>query len=77
MLDPERKPFFSRALKRRFPFSEDSVSVWNKNPKVDAAFSQVSGPTDLTFEDMGALSDVMDKRMDFLLKNLGNHPREI
>ena len=66
--DPERKPFFSRSLKRRFPFSEDPLSVWNKSPKLDAAFSQVSRNTDLAFEDMGVLSDVMDKRMDSLLK---------
>lgn len=64
--DPERKPFFSRALKQRFPFLEDPVSMWNKCPKLDAAFSQVSGHTNLAFEDMGALADTMDKKMDSL-----------
>ena len=66
--DPEKKPFFSNALKRRFPFSEEESLVWNKSPKLDAAFSQVSRHTDLAFEDMGVLSDPMDKRMDSLLK---------
>ena len=66
--DPERKPFFSNTLKRRFPFSEDPASIWNKVPKLDAAFSQVSRHTDLAFEDMGILSESMDKRMDSLLK---------
>ena len=66
--DPERKPFFSKALKRRFPFSEEETLILNKVPKLDAAFSQVSRHTDLAFEDMGVLSDPMDKRMDSLLK---------
>lgn len=66
--DPERKPFFSRALKRRFPFSEGESLVWNKTPRLDAAFSQVSRQTDLAFEDMGVLADPMDRRMDSLLK---------
>ena len=66
--DPERKPFLSKNLKRRFPFSDDPSSVWNKVPKLDAAFSQVSRHTDLAFEDMGILSESMDKKMDSLLK---------
>lgn len=33
--------FFSRLLKRRFPFEEDSTQVWNKKPKLNAAFSHV------------------------------------
>lgn len=75
--DPERKPFLSRALKRRFPFSEEETAVWNKSPKLDAAFSQVTRQTALAFEDMGSLSDPMDKRIDSLLKktwdsSLGN-----
>ena len=72
--EPERKPFFSKALKRRFPFSDDPSSIWNKTPKLDAAFSQVSRHTDLAFEDMGILSEPMDKKMDSLLKKvLGLH----
>lgn len=51
--DPERTPFFSRSLKRRFPFDDNSAQVWNKRPKLDAAFSQVSRNTDLAYEDMG------------------------
>ncbi|PIN88341.1 hypothetical protein AB205_0081150 [Aquarana catesbeiana] len=66
--DPERAPFFSRSLKRRFPFEEDSTQVWNKKPRLDAAFSHVSRNTDLAFEDMGILKDPMDKRADSLLK---------
>ena len=66
--DPERAPFFSKSLKRRFPFDEDEAQVWNKKPKLDAAFSKVSRNTDLAFEDMGALKDNMDKRADALLK---------
>ena len=66
--DPEKKPFFPKAHKRRFPFEEDQTAVWNKVPKLDAAFSQVSRSTDLAFEDMGVLRDPMDKRMDLLLK---------
>ncbi|XP_073476117.1 lamina-associated polypeptide 2, isoforms alpha/zeta-like [Aquarana catesbeiana] len=65
--DPEKKPFFSRAHKRRFPFEEDPSAVWHKVPWLDAAFSQVSRSTDLSFEDMGVLKDPMDKRMDLLL----------
>lgn len=52
----------------RFPFDEDSVQVWNKRPKLDAAFSQVSRHTDLAFEDMRVPKDTMDKRADSLLK---------
>ena len=66
--DPEKKPFFSKSHKRRFPFGEDPSVVWNKIPKLDAAFSLVSRSTDLSFEDMGILKDPMDKRMDLLLK---------
>ena len=66
--DPEKKPFFSKSHKRRFPFEEDPSTVWNKVPKLAAAFSQVSRSTDLSFEDMGILRDPMDKRMDLLLK---------
>lgn len=62
------RPFFSRALKCKFPFSENEVSFWNKSPRLNAAFSQVARNTDLAFEDMGALSDLMDKRMDLPLK---------
>lgn len=47
--DPERAPFFSKSLKLRFPFEEDSSQVWNKKPKLDTAFSQVSSNTDLAF----------------------------
>ena len=66
--DPERGPFFSKNLKKRFPFNEEDAEVWNKKPCVDAAFSQVSRRTDLAFEDMGVLKDSMDKRADSLLK---------
>ena len=66
--DPERAPFFSKTLKRRFPFEDGDTELWNKKPKVDAAFSQVSRRTDLAFEDMGVLKDAMDKRADSLLK---------
>lgn len=67
-LEPEKKPFFSRAHKKRFPFEENPDSIWNKVPKLDSAFSQVSKSTDLAFEDMGTLKEPMDKRMDLLLK---------
>ncbi|PIN97262.1 hypothetical protein AB205_0124080, partial [Aquarana catesbeiana] len=30
--DPERKPFFSRSLKRRFPFSDDPASTGTRTP---------------------------------------------
>lgn len=70
--DPEGKPFFSRAQKRWFPFSEDPASVWNKNMKLDAAFSQVSRHPDLAFKDMGTLSDAMYKRMDPFEKKMGS-----
>lgn len=66
--DPERKPFFPRAHKRRFPFNDNPESLWNKVPKLDAAFSQVSRSTDLAFEDMGTLKDPMDKKADQQLK---------
>lgn len=66
--DPERAPFFSKSLKRRFPFDEDSSHIWNKKPRLDAAFSQVSRNTDLAFEDMGILKDTMDKKADSLLR---------
>lgn len=66
--DSERAPFFSRLLKLRFPFEEDSTHVWNKKPKLDAAFSQVSRNTDLAFEDIGVLKNYMDTRAESLLK---------
>ncbi|XP_077319390.1 uncharacterized protein LOC143941218 isoform X2 [Lithobates pipiens] len=66
--DPEKAPFFSKALKRRFPFEDKDSEVWNKKPRVDAAFSQVSRRTDLAFEDMGILKDPMDKKADSILK---------
>lgn len=64
----KRKPF-SRALKQTFSFAEEEALVWNKSPRLDAAFSQVSRHTDLAFEEMGALSYPMDIRMDLLLKS--------
>ncbi|XP_040189524.1 lamina-associated polypeptide 2-like [Rana temporaria] len=66
--DPEKGPFLPKSLKRRFPFENKETEVWNKKPRVDAAFSQVSRRTDLAFEDMGVLKDAMDKRADALLK---------
>lgn len=39
------------------------MALWNKVPKFDAAFSQVSKSTDLFLEDMGILKDPMDKGM--------------
>lgn len=66
--NPERGQFFSKTLKRRFPFEENEELLWNKKTKIDAAFSQVSRKTDLAFEDMGILKDAMDKRADGLLK---------
>lgn len=54
-----------------FPFEEDDTQVWNKKPRVDAAFLQVSRCTYLAFEDMGVLKDAMDKRVDSL-KALGS-----
>lgn len=65
--NPERKPFFSSNLKRRFPFDEDTAQPWNKNPKLDAPLSKVSKNSDLAFDDMGTLKDPMDKRGDILL----------
>ena len=59
---PERKPFFSGNLKRRFPFDEDAALPWNKNPKLDAPLSKVSKNSDLAFDDMGTLKDPMDKK---------------
>ena len=67
-LEPEKKPFFSGSHKRRFPFEENPEAIWNKIPKLDTAFSQVSKSTDLTFEDMGLLKEPMDKRIELLLK---------
>lgn len=66
--DPERAPFFSKSLKLRLLFEDDSDQVWNKKPKLDADFSQVSRNTDLAFEDMGIPKNAMDKRADSLLK---------
>lgn len=55
-------------IKGFFPFDEDPVALWNKVPKLDAAFCQFSRSTDLSLEDMGILKDPMDKRMDQQLK---------
>lgn len=72
--DPKRKPVFSRALKCRVLFQR---MLWNKSPKLNTAFFQGSGHTDLVFEDIGVLSDSMDKKMDSLLKKpLGFYLRD-
>lgn len=69
----ERKPFFPRAHKTRFPFDEDPAPLWNKVPKLDAAFFLVSRSTDLAFKDMGILKEPVDKKMDQQLKSLSIH----
>lgn len=67
--EPENKTFFSQEpIRDVFRFEEDPSAVWNKVPRLDSAFSQVSRSTDLAFEEMGVLRDPMDKRMDLLLK---------
>lgn len=66
--DPVRKPFFSRSLKWRFPFNDDAALICNKFPMLDAPFCQMSKNNYLAFEDMGALRDPLDKRMDALPK---------
>ena len=65
---PERRPFFSGSLKRRFPFESDVSHPWNKVPRLDAPLAKVSRRTDLAFDDLGSLRDPMDKRGDLLLK---------
>lgn len=38
---PEKRPFFSGSLKRRFPFEADASHPWNKIPKLDAPLAKV------------------------------------
>ncbi|XP_077336773.1 lamina-associated polypeptide 2, isoforms alpha/zeta-like isoform X2 [Lithobates pipiens] len=66
--EPDKKVFFPKSLKRRFPFDESPEAVWNKNPKLDAPLSKISKQADLAFEDMGHLKDPMDRRTDIVLK---------
>lgn len=67
---PDKKPFFPRTLKRRYPFDNSGEQPWNKIPKVDASLSRISKGTDLAFEDSGALKDPMDKRTDVSLRRV-------
>lgn len=66
--DPERKVLRLKTWKRRFPFGEEEEQKFFKTPKLDAALSQVSKKSDLSFEDSGNLKDQMDRRAEALLR---------
>lgn len=66
--DPERKVLRLKTWKRRFPFGEEEEQKFFKTPKLDAALSQVSKKSDLSFEDSGNLKDQMDRRAETLLR---------
>lgn len=55
----ERKVLKLKTWKRRFPFGEEEEKFF-KIPKLDAAPSQVSKKSDLSFEDSGNIKDQMD-----------------
>ncbi|XP_068128539.1 lamina-associated polypeptide 2, isoforms alpha/zeta-like [Hyperolius riggenbachi] len=65
---PDKKLFMSKGFIKRFPFKEDDVKMWNRCPKLDAAFSQVNKQNELAFEDLGYLKDPQDKKVEFALK---------
>lgn len=65
---PDKGIFASRALKRRYPFSDQDTSAWNRAPKLDVPISKVSKKSALPFEDSGTLPDPLDKKQEYFLK---------
>lgn len=65
---PDKRFFLSRSFKKKYPFSEEDSSQWDRVPKVDAPVTRISKKTSLPFEDMGLLKDPMDKKAEVLLK---------
>lgn len=65
---PDKGVFTSRALKRKYPFSEQDTVVWCRAPKLDVPIAKVSKKSSLPFEDAGTLQDPLDKKQDLFLK---------
>lgn len=58
--DPEIRLVGQKSWNRRFPFKEEDVVKFLKVPKLDAALSQVTKRSDLSFKDTGIIKGVMD-----------------
>ncbi|XP_077116964.1 uncharacterized protein LOC143794011 [Ranitomeya variabilis] len=60
--------FLPSSAKRRYPFSDEELSSWQKIPKVDAAVASTSKQSVLPVEDSGTLTDPLDRKAEALLK---------
>ncbi|XP_040215686.1 lamina-associated polypeptide 2-like [Rana temporaria] len=65
---PERRLTTQKTWKRKYPFTQSVGEAFFKLPKLDAALSQVTKQSDLSFEDAGSIKDLMDRRAESLLR---------
>lgn len=65
---PDRKVYFPRSNKRKYPFEEGETSSWDRAPKLDGALTKMMKRTSLPIEDAGSLQDPMDRRVDTCLR---------
>lgn len=65
----EKRSFIPKAIKRRYPFDEDSAN-WDSILKVDVPIAKVTKHTSLPFEDASHLKDPMDSKAENLIKKI-------
>ncbi|XP_069832613.1 uncharacterized protein [Dendropsophus ebraccatus] len=66
--NPDRKFFIPRYYKRKYPFEEGECSSWNKASAIDAPVAKIARKNSLPFDDLGSLSDPMDRKSDYFSK---------
>lgn len=66
--NPERKAFFSKSQKRKYPFEEEGTTSWDRAPKLDGAITKISRKASLPIDDAGSLPDPMERKMEACLR---------
>lgn len=65
---PDKKVYIPKGQKRKYPFSEEDTSTWDKAPKLDGAIARIFKKSSLPFDDGCSLQDPLDKRIDTSLR---------
>ncbi|XP_044153029.1 lamina-associated polypeptide 2, isoforms alpha/zeta-like isoform X2 [Bufo gargarizans] len=66
--NPDRNFFLPSSVKRKYPYEEKVSSSWDRAPTVDAPVAKIAKRSALPFDDLGCLSDPLDKKADIYLK---------